>query len=321
MSKNISKFKLSCTITIITVLFTLGLTFIITNRPKSIKEYFSNRKYKCPNILIQKHNVIYLYNSKLAKIPGVNPIKFNNLEDYVEYVTWQRHEGINCPILFLQHTYDTQGESVYKVRPSPTNLQGGLDADAPIDVPSQRKITKLLDAARNDPPYNNNSYPGFDPLNLYIGEYTPLDKLFHQNPQGKSPNPMDPNWGGGNFTQSLIDQGYYKQDEVFKVSGTYKTHPQQVSQTSISSSTPAPSPKYSNQHPPPSNYSSQNNNNIENKGESSSDYISELSKETRKENPKNKNKNKNKKSDSKTQSIDNSTSHAVVTQTHSYYGN
>ena len=80
---------------------------------------------------------------------------------------------------------------------------------------------------------------------------------------------MDSNWGGGNFTQSLIDQGYYKQDEVFKVSGTYKTRPQQVSQASISSSTPAPSPESTNDQSSQQNYSSQNNNNNnnENKGE------------------------------------------------------
>jgi hypothetical protein len=29
-----------------------------------------------------------------------------------------------------------------------------------------------------------------------------------------SPNAMDPNWGGAAYTQSLVDQGYYKEDEV-----------------------------------------------------------------------------------------------------------
>ena len=61
---------------------------------------------QCPNILIQKGKRIFLHNSKLAKIPGVNPIEFNNLEDYVEYVKWQRSQKINCPVLFLQHSYD-----------------------------------------------------------------------------------------------------------------------------------------------------------------------------------------------------------------------
>ena len=31
---------------------------------------------------------------------------------------------------------------------------------------------------------------------------------------GLSPNPMDPNWGGSDFTQTLVDKGYYTDDEV-----------------------------------------------------------------------------------------------------------
>ena len=57
--------------------------------------------------MIQQGDEIYLYNSKLAKIPGVNPVKFNNLEDYVEFIDWQKSQNITCPILFLQHSYDT----------------------------------------------------------------------------------------------------------------------------------------------------------------------------------------------------------------------
>ena len=29
-----------------------------------------------------------------------------------------------------------------------------------------------------------------------------------------SPNPMDSNWGGAAYTQSLVDKGYYKGNEV-----------------------------------------------------------------------------------------------------------
>ena len=250
-----------------------------------------------------------LHNSKLAKIPGVNPIRFNNLEDYIEYTNWQRSQGIKCPILFLQHTYDAQGESVYKVRPSPTDLQGGLSSDAPIDQ-SSKKVTKLVDAARNDPPYNKNSYPGFDPQNQYVGLTTPLDKLFHENQQDKSPNPMDPNWGGGNYTQALIDKGYYKEDEVFKIttsSGVQSWQkPLQSYNRNISqqpNSTDAPSHAgtththgYYGMDP-----QSQSTSSMEPQYDSQS---SSSSKPT-----------------SSTQSIPNSDSHAGVTQTHSYYGN
>ena len=167
------------------------------------------------NIICQKKsNILWTIvdgsNSKLAKIPGVNPVVFNNLEDYVEFTQWQRSQGIRCPILFLQQSFDAQGNPVYKGRPSPTNLQGGL-SDKPI--PTQ-PVTKLFDAGRNDPPYNQNSYPAYDPQDQYIGLKTPLDKMFHDNKDAKSPNPMDTNWGGKQYTQDLIDKGAYSQDEV-----------------------------------------------------------------------------------------------------------
>jgi WD40 repeat protein len=31
---------------------------------------------------------------------------------------------------------------------------------------------------------------------------------------GQSPNPMDTNWGGSDFTQGLIDAGYYRDNSV-----------------------------------------------------------------------------------------------------------
>ena len=75
--------------------------------------------------LLVKGNHVFLYNSKLAYVPGVNPLQFNNLEEYTEYVQWERANGINCPVLFLQHEY-AQNNSNYKLRPSLDNQQGGL---------------------------------------------------------------------------------------------------------------------------------------------------------------------------------------------------
>ena len=146
-----------------------------------------------PNFSLRK-GILSLFNSKLAEIPGVNPIKFNGLEDYVEYLDWQRSQKVNCPVLYLQHSYDAQGNAEYKQRPSPTELQGGLP---PVLLEqSFSNESKLLDSNRNDPPYNKNSYPGFDPDNQYIGLDTPLDKMYNQNFDGISPNPMDSNLAG-----------------------------------------------------------------------------------------------------------------------------
>lgn len=210
---------------VILIVFLLGLYFSCKYSSQDIMEGFDVSQSNCPNILIQKGKELYLHNSKKAKIPGVNPLKFNNLEDYVEFLDWQRSQNIKCPVLFLQHSYDTQGKAVYKFRPSPTDVQGGLppmltygtDAHAiPLSV-QEPKQTKLVDASRDDKPYNENSYPGYDPINLYQGEYTPLDKMTHQQ-EGKgklSTNAMDINWGGHDYTEDAVDAGYYKGDEVY----------------------------------------------------------------------------------------------------------
>jgi len=52
-------------------------------------------------------------------------------------------------------------------------------------------------------------------LNFNIGENTPLDDMNTIQQSAKvSPNQMDANWGGAAYTQSLVDKGYYKEDEV-----------------------------------------------------------------------------------------------------------
>ena len=193
---------------ILCILLLLGLLFIIINQNTLDVEPFSMNQ--CPNTLMQKGKHIFLYNSKLATIPGVNPVKFKNLDEYVEYTHWQRSQKLNCPILSLQHS---QSNSKYKFNPPSTNLLSGVSSTTPLGS-VLAPVSKLIDSNHNDPPYNKNSYPGFDPLNQYIGLQTPLDKMQHQNMNGKSPNPMDSNWGGGNFTQSLVNKGYYKDDIV-----------------------------------------------------------------------------------------------------------
>ncbi len=184
------------------------------------KEGFSLlNKPRCPDILIQKDKFFFLYNSKLEKVPGVNPIQFDNLEQYVEFLEWQRGQGIICPVLYLQKTYDTQGNSVYKVRPSVTEPQGGLPPSiitSPDKYPPQNpNPTLLIDATRNDKPYNENSVPAYDQSSFYVGATTPLD-MMDQSEQHLlySANAMDENWGGAKYTQSLIEKGVYKGNEV-----------------------------------------------------------------------------------------------------------
>jgi hypothetical protein len=219
------------------LVFLIGLYFYAKKGNSLVNEGFSNNQKngpRCPNLLIQKGAKFYLYNSKLAQVPGVNPVEFNNLEDYTEFLDWQRSQNIRCPVLYLQETYDAQGNRVYKTRPSVTEPQYGLppSREAPIGIASQvtpmmetslepvgeeayPNPTKLVDATRNDPPYNQGSYPAYDQTSYYIGTTTPLDKMNIQQEAAKiSPDPMDPNWGGSDYTQKLVDQGYYKDNNV-----------------------------------------------------------------------------------------------------------
>jgi hypothetical protein len=189
------------------VIFFIGLYFY--SRGSDI-EAFSNN-VKCPNLLIQKDSRFYLYNSKLAKVPGVNPVEFDNLEDYTEFLDWQKSQGIKCPVLYLQQTYDTQGNQVYKARPSVSEPRGGL----PPSIGINPNPTPLVDATRNDQPYNKGSMPGYDQTDYYVGTTTPLDQMNEQQANMLySPDPMDPNWGGAEYTQSLVDRGYYAENEI-----------------------------------------------------------------------------------------------------------
>jgi hypothetical protein len=218
------------------LVFLIGMYFYAKNGDSGSDGFTNNQSTgpRCPNLLIQKGSRFYLYNSKLAQIPGVNPVEFDNLEDYTEFLDWQRSQNIRCPVLFLQETYDAQGNRVYKSRPSVSEPQAGLppSAAAPIGIASQvspmmetslepvgedayPNPTLLVDATRNDPPYNQGSYPAHDQTSYYIGTTTPLDEMDIASEKAKiSPDPMNPNWGGAEYTQDLVDKGYYKEDEV-----------------------------------------------------------------------------------------------------------
>jgi hypothetical protein len=195
----------------------------------------------CPDLLIRSGSVLLLINTKLPKSDN-NPLPFYSLDEYIHYLEIQKKKGIHCPVLYLQHSYDAQGNPVYKVRPSVSEPQGGLppsSASTPsmqgnmapsigssigdlikeestsTNIMAPPNPTFLVDATRNDPPYNKNSYPAYDNTSYYTGTTTPLDLMdINQEKQQISPNAMDPNWGGAKYTQSLIDTGYYKENEI-----------------------------------------------------------------------------------------------------------
>lgn len=188
------------------------------------KEGLTNIKgeQRCPNLLIQKDSKFYLYNSNIAQVPGVNPIEFNNLEDYVEFLEWQRAAGIICPVLYLQNSYDAQGNRVYKVRPSVTELQGGLPPSAfPAAFPESTQNPVYLGNIEMDElplpgqSLNNNQKSNSLPV-ISANDITQKNLNPNANSDNLlySPNAMDDNWGGEEYTEQLVDSGYFKGNEA-----------------------------------------------------------------------------------------------------------
>lgn len=192
------------------VLFIFGLYSIFSNNKthymfttregfnviQDIESIFSTTN--CPNLLIQKGQKFFMYNTNKIEVPGVNPIQFSSLEEYTQFHSWLRNQGINCPILYVSQIYDSQGNLSYRILPDPIETNAGLP------------ITKLYDAG-----HDKGSMPGFDPMNQYIGENTPLDEMFHKEERLTcSDNPMDDNWCGAEYSRAVVDSGAYTQDEV-----------------------------------------------------------------------------------------------------------
>lgn len=197
------------------VIFLGGIYFYAKYTNPTILETLVNNTKRCPNLLIQLGSKFYLYNSNLEKVPGVNPIEFNNLEDYTDFLKWQNSVGIKCPVLYVQNTYDAQGNRVYKVRPSVLDLKGGLPPSTNTsnvtattsntnlinsNVSPQKVILqegKTIDFLKQNIPYPGSLAP------IEIPKFKKLDD-----------DPMNINWGGEQYTEKSIAEGKYVGSEV-----------------------------------------------------------------------------------------------------------
>jgi hypothetical protein len=198
----------------------------------------------CPDMLIKTDNILLLYDSTKPIENGKNPIPFANLDDYIRHLEEERNNEVRCPVLYLQKENNTQGDYVYRIRPSPFDLQGGLPPSTPMNIPtdnisaminqyymgvstataapqqtpSPSNIINVMDAGRETGGiYNTNQHAGFDPYGLYVGVYTNLDKI-HDSTQDVplSDNPMDSNWGGVIYTNQSVLSGKYAENDVHK---------------------------------------------------------------------------------------------------------
>ena len=115
------------------VSFLAGLYFCLTFDKK---EAFTKANAKtsdtgCPDLLVRRGASLLLYNTKT---PDADPIPFYNLDEYINYLDIQRKKGVICPILFLQYETTTQGTEVYRMRPSPFDLQAGIPETAASSI-------------------------------------------------------------------------------------------------------------------------------------------------------------------------------------------
>ena len=183
------------------IIFILGLYYVI-NQP-IIETFEKNTSVRCPNLLIQRGSTLYLSNTKLANVPGVNPIKFNNLDEYVEFSKWQRSQGIRCPILHLEEEYDAQNNRGYSVRPDPWAASKNTSK------------SKYYPSNAEKVPADPKSMPGFDPQNQDIGKHNKIDAEFYSD-DSRTANTMVPQWGGVDYSEKQVAEGDYVGSYVYK---------------------------------------------------------------------------------------------------------
>ena len=171
----------------------------------------------CPDLLIKQDGVYKLYFSTAAYVPDVNPVVFETLDDYQDYIQAQADAGRTCPPpLFSQQEDDVQGKQVFRFYPSPFSVEGGLPP-LPLAVADPAVPVPYLDAAADHPPFNDYGYTGFDPHDLYEGRRTALDDRHEETQNDRhspSVNAMDTNWGGADFTNMAIRHGAFDDDQV-----------------------------------------------------------------------------------------------------------
>ena len=93
----------------------------------------------CPNLLIDKGNVLLLYNT--TAVAENQLVKtFKNMSEYQQYVSEQQSAGKQCPLLYLRQEVTTQGQEVYRMYTeatmSPANTMNPSHIPSPEPAPT-----------------------------------------------------------------------------------------------------------------------------------------------------------------------------------------
>lgn len=161
--------------------------YILSSLTKHSEGFMQRRS--CPNLLIKKDDKLLLHFRD-----GKQPVQFNNLDEYTDFIAWQRSQNIRCPILYLEPVLDAQGKKSYNVSDNPYH-----DDRHPITLLESKDIPKA-----------------FDPIAFSSGFFSILDKMFVSR-DAVSSNPMDPQWGGQHVTKDAIQSGKYEGSYVYKL--------------------------------------------------------------------------------------------------------
>ena len=171
----------------IVIVALLGIYFILSDEIKKSIPSLVNREGfvsgQCPTTMIKDGEEIIVYNPKLAKIPGVNPLRMKSLKEYKEYIEWQRASGLDCPVLHLEKNMNAQGFETLDIKPSfdMDVAMGVMNHNLPVihATPNGKSsnVGEYLDSTRDFPPFNNESYPSYDPDNQTIGLITEIDRM------------------------------------------------------------------------------------------------------------------------------------------------
>ena len=173
---------------LIILAFLFGFYICLNYSHKTVREYFQNDQAFCPNILIQKGNVLWLYNKDKETIPGINPIIFEKLSDYTKYVEWQQQQNINCPVLYFQEIETTEGEKKLRHFPNYLNKNAGL---------------KSFDGL-----YYSKEQNDYIPTIRKTSNFKPTLKLYNENAE-YTENAMNTNWLGASKTRKNIYKAKY----------------------------------------------------------------------------------------------------------------
>jgi hypothetical protein len=213
-------------ISIIIGFFILGLLFNLSYKHKDLVKETFDVMDKCPNLLIKQGKEIHLVNTKKALIPGVNPIKFESLEDYAQFIKYQQHLNIKCPILYYQETYDVQNNKGFRLHNDPLDVDGGLPSHIAKEYNINNssilaKDTEFIDTKKLD---RKTTYK-VDNTN-HIKQVSPVDFSINHNKFTKSMDPQDQKVGVKSYLDNIeMDtnpmssswEGHDKTDKAIKM--------------------------------------------------------------------------------------------------------